>query len=285
MEKEFNYTSLSCSYSKLFDLFDETKYLKLEVYFKQNEMIYHVTFAECLEDKKSDYEYLLNDKKYLSYEEFKAKLITLLDANVEIEILEINGDGPHYHNVFSKDHVDIEREEVITCFDKEESDLNSELVQTFIRPKHTWIMLENFIYLIVILFAAFYGFTSLFNYGADFFSVALIVLSLIMCFYCYKDYFKYRLEVYNDKIVYPHIRVKDFNVNFKNYREIKFKDINKVIYLNNPKSGKTTRELVVICFDGSQRVISLNVMNKNQYIDISTCLIEQLNNYHNKNKE
>ena len=166
-----------------------------------------------------------------------------------------------------------------------ENNNESELIQTFSKPKHTWVVLENLIYLAVIVFAIIYGFTSLLDYGADFFNIALIALAFIMSIYCFKDYFKYKLEVYNDKIIYPHIKVKDFSLAYKNVREIKYKDIRKVIYLNNPKTGKTTRELVVICENDAQRVISLNTMNKNQYIDVATCLIEQLDKYYKNNKE
>lgn len=284
MEKEFSYTPMECDYHKLCQLLDETKYRKLDVYFKQNDAVYHIVMKLCDDQSKSDYEYLINDDKYYSFLELKEKLDSLINAEEVLEILEIDGDGPHYHNVFSKGFIDIEREEIVTDFVVGENNVESSLVATFKNPKHTWIMLENFIYLIVIIFALVYGLSSLFSFGADFFNVALLVLAFIMTIYCFKDYLKYKLEIYNDKIVYPHIDVNDFNTNFKNYREIKFKDVKKVIYLNNPKSGKTGRELVVICEDGSQRVISLNIMNKNQYIDIACCLIDNINLYHNSNQ-
>ena len=285
MEKEFIYTSIKCEKSKLINLFNETKYNKLDVYFKQNDSIHHAIIVECLDSKKSDYEYIINDKKYYSFTPFIDKINELV-LDEEVEILEIDKDGPHYHTVFSNDHIDIEREEIVNEYEKcEEKELESELVQTFSKPKHTWVVLENLIYLVVIIFAAAYGITSLNNYGADFFNVALLILAVVMTVYCYKDYFKYKVEIYNDKIVYPHIKTKDFTVNYKTVREIKYKDIRKVIYLNNPKTGKTTRELVIVREDGAQRVISLNVMNKTQYIDASYCLVEQLDKYYSVNKE
>ena len=285
MKKEFIYTPIICEKSKLINLFNETKYNKLDVYFKQNDNICHAIICECLESKKSDYEYTLNDKKFYTFDKFLEKINELINDG-DLEILEIDNDSPHYHYVFSNDYIDVEREEIVKIYEGNmENDNESELIQTFSKPKHTWVVLENLIYLAVIVFAIIYGLTSLLDYGADFFNIALIVLAFIMSIYCFKDYFKYKLEVYNDKIIYPHIKVKDFTLAYKNVREIKYKDIRKVIYLNNPKTGKTTRELVVICENDAQRVISLNTMNKNQYIDVATCLIEQLDKYYKNNKE
>ena len=285
MKKEFIYTPIICDKSKLINLFNETKYNKLDVYFKQNDNICHVIICECLESKKSDYEYTLNDKKFYTFDKFLEKINELINED-DLEILEIDNDSPHYHYVFSNDYIDVEREEIVKVYEGNmENNNESELIQTFSKPKHTWVILENLIYLAVIVFAIVYGLTSLLDYGADFFNIALIALAFIMSIYCFKDYFKYKLEVYNDKIIYPHIKVKDFSLAYKNVREIKYKDIRKVIYLNNPKAGKTTRELVVICENDAQRVISLNTMNKNQYIDVATCLIEQLDKYYKNNKE
>lgn len=285
MKKEFIYTPIICEKSKLINLFNETKYIKLDVYFKQNDNISHAIISECLDSKKSDCEYTLNDKKFYAFDKFLEKVNELINDG-DLEILEIDNDSPHYHYVFSNDYIDVEREEIVKVYEGNmENDNESELIQTFSKPKHTWVVLENVIYLAVIVFAIIYGFTSLLDYGADFFNIALIVLAFIMSIYCFKDYFKYKLEVYNDKIIYPHIKVKDFTLAYKNVREIKYKDIRKVIYLNNPKTGKTTRELVVVCENDAQRVISLNTMNKNQYIDVATCLIEQLDKYYKNNKE
>lgn len=286
MEKQFNFTPLECNKEKLMCLFEETKYTKLDLYIKLQEKNYHIIFEELEDCKESDFQYTFNDEKFKTYEEFKYKVNNILDTIDTIEVLEVDGDGPHYHKVFSNDYVNIEREVVEVVFDYNENvNVESELKVTLKKPSHIWIVIENLVYIAVIIFSGIYGCMSLLNYGADIFNVGLLILTLFLIYFCFKDYLKYKVEIYNDKIIFPNIKTKDFTVAYKTFREIKYNEIYKISYVNNPKTGKVGREIAVICKDGSQRIISLNAMNKNQYIDVATSLVENINEYYNEKSE
>ncbi len=286
MEKQFNFTSLECNKEKLSCLLEENKYTNLDLYIKVDGTIYHIIFEELDDRIESDFKYVLNDESFKTYEDFKLRFNDIITKSKTIEILELDGDDPRYHKIFSNDYLNIEREEVEISFDYNKNIvMNSELKATFTKPSHIWVVLENLIYLVVIVFSGVYGCISLLNYGIDIFNLGLLILTLFLIYFCFKDYLKYKVEIYNDKIIFPIIKTKDFTVTYKKLGEIKYNEIKKVIYVNKPKTGKVGREIVIICNDGSQRIISLNAMNKNQYIDVATSLVENIDKYFKDNEK
>jgi len=280
MEKSFNFTSLVCKNTDLMNLFEESKYDKLELYIKINEKIIYIQFKIDVEEGISDNEYIIDNEKYYTYLDFIKYAEKNILVNEEIEVLEVNNDGPHYHRVFS-DYYAIDRGTVVHSFETKEITNNDDtaLIQVFARPAHTWVVLENLFYLAVIVFAALFGFNSISQIGAQVYNVGLLAIAAVLGLYCFKDYLKFKVSLYNNKIVFPKLKTNEFNLNIKKFDEIKYQEINMISYVNNPRTGKKGKELVIITKEGGQRIINLNLMSKNQYHNVIEKLIELVEEY------
>ena len=73
MEKEFNFTPLQCDGKKILQLIEDSKYLKLDIYFKIDDIIHHICFNINEDKTESDYEYYIDNQKFKSYIEFISK--------------------------------------------------------------------------------------------------------------------------------------------------------------------------------------------------------------------
>lgn len=280
MERSFNFTSLVSKNTDIKNLFEESKYDKLDLYIKINEKIIYVQFVTDVKDGISDSEYIVDNEKFYTYLDFINYAESNILNNEEIEVLEVNNDGPHYHRVLMSDYYAIDRGMKVHSFEiNENANKESNTEQVFTKPAHTWIVLEHLIYLAVIIFAAVFGFNSISEVGTNVFNIGLLVVSAVLGLYCFQDYLKFKVILKTDKIVFPKLKSNEFNLNFKKFGEIEYKDIAKISYINNPRAGKKGKELVIITKEGGQRIINLNLMSKNQYHNIVEKLIELVEEY------
>ena len=281
MERNFNFSSLICKSNDLKNLFEESKYDKLDLYIKINEKIINIQFLPDCENGISDNEYIIDDNKFYNFINFFNYAENNILNNEEIEVLEVNNDGPHYHRVFMSDYYAIDRGVNVHSFNTKEIVENKEnsVKYVFSKPAHTWVILENLIYLSVIVFAVVFGFNSISQVGTQIFNVGLLAIAAVLGLYCFKDYLRFKVTLHTNKIVFPKLKSNEFNLGFKNFDEIDYRDIEKVIYVNNPRVGKKGKELAVITKNGGQRIINLNLMSKNQYHNVIENLIELVEEY------